>query len=191
MIKIGITGGIGSGKTTICKLIEKNFNYDIFYSDDIAKKLVYDDDIRDKIITIFGSESYKNNIYNTEYISNIVFKDKNKLNYLNNIFSIRMKKEFDLFCINKDVVIYESALIFEHDIKDEYGFDYIINIFAKEETIIDRIKHRNNLTEDVIKSILENQMNPILKMMKSDYVVNTELYNIEEQIINILNDILS
>lgn len=190
MIKIGITGGIGSGKTTICKLIEKNFNFEIFYSDDIAKKLVYDDDIRDKIITIFGSESYKNNIYNTEYISNIVFKDKNKLNYLNNIFAVRMKKEFDLFCINRGVVIYESALIFEHEINYEYEFDYIINIYAKEETVIHRIKKRNNLSDDIIKSILSNQMNPILKMMKSTYVVNTELDNIEEQIINILNEIL-
>ena len=84
-MKIGVTGGICCGKTTVCKYIE-TLGYQIFYSDIEAKKLVYDKQVKDEIICKFGNDAYINNIYNTKYIRDIVFNNKEKLNALNMIF---------------------------------------------------------------------------------------------------------
>ena len=98
MKKIAITGGICSGKSTVCKMIEQ-LGYKVFYSDIEAKVLANtNEDLKRELIFVFGENSYIDGVYNTEYISNIVFSNEIMLNTLNCIFSFYIWFEFNRFC---------------------------------------------------------------------------------------------
>jgi dephospho-CoA kinase len=171
MIKIGVTGGIGSGKSTVCKYFE-SLGYTIFYSDIIAKQLANDDiDIKNQIIKEFSEQSYIEGKYNTKFISDIVFKNKSKLDILNNIFSIKILEKFN--AISTDIIFFESALIFEHNI--ESAFDYIIGVYCDEETTYNRLLNRNSFNKEQADKIINNQLNTKVKMKKCNLVVDTTL----------------
>lgn len=214
MLKIGITGGIGSGKSTIAnKLINKGFH--CFNLDNIAKSLANTNiNLMNEIIQEFGNDAYidinnsvnknpvdiiipnneniyliNNRVYYTNYIGNIVFSDKNKLKRLNDIFKPYIESELNNPTFNKpnpdynkDYIFYESALIFENNI--EHKFDFILCAYADKETIINRIKLRDNLTEEQINNRLNNQISPIIKSQQSNWVINTNT-NIDADINNI------
>lgn len=174
MKKIAITGGICSGKSTVCKMIEK-LGYKVFYSDIEAKKLANtDEDLKREIIFVFGENSYIDGVYNTEYISNIVFSDETMLNTLNGIFSFYMWFEFNRFCklnSEEEFIFYESALIFEHNRQDE--FDKVICIYAHEDIIRRRLKIRNGYTDKQIDDRLSSQMSGLSKLIKTSFHINT------------------
>lgn len=189
MIKIAITGGIGSGKSKVCYILEHN-GYDIFYSDVVAKKLVnINIDLKKEIIDYFGEESFINDIYNSKYISNIVFKDKEKLDILNKIFKKYILLEIEKFTEGKDLVFFESAIIFEN--KREKDFDYIVCVYADESIVIDRIKKRDDLNDIDIQKRLDNQLDPKIKRDRSDFIIYNNGYeNLDEQIYLMLKNIM-
>lgn len=172
---IGVTGGIGSGKTTICEYIER-LGYDVYYSDVVANRLVKTNSkLKEELITEFGNEVYINGNYNRQYIADIVFNDKTKLNKINTIFKKYLTEDFDEYAKDKTLIFYESALILELGISDE--FDKLICATASPKDIIERIKNRNNFTIEEIKLRLDNQLDPVFKALKSDYVVDTTNLN--------------
>lgn len=187
MKKIAITGGICSGKSYICNLIEK-LGYSVFYSDDVAMDLAntfYP--LIFEITNEFGNEAYSkfDGKYDRKYMAKIVFNDSEKLDKLNQIFAKYMKYAFHSFCethSNEDLVFYESALIYEHNKQDE--FDDVVVIVCDKNTIIERLKSRNNFTDEEIESRLKSQMDPVLKAEKSDYVIDTSNNNDVEERIN-------
>lgn len=171
MKKIGVTGGICSGKSTVCAYIEK-LGYDVFYSDQNALYLAENNQqLKDNIIETFGNESYCDGQYNRKFIANIVFSDKNKLDTLNSLFKPFITESFDNFCISKEIVFYESALIFEHH--NENKFDFIINIYASNEVVIKRLKERNKFTNKEIENRLNSQSSVLYKLEKSDFSIDT------------------
>lgn len=174
MLKIAITGGIASGKTTFCKNLEK-LGYKVFYSDSIAKLLCYNACVIKDIIELFGENAYLDGVYNAPFIASIVFTDKVKLEQLNNIFSNLIIDEFELFCeaySDEPCVFFESALVFEHNLVDT--FDIIVCTFTPIEEVKIRLKERNNFTNDEIEMRLKNQLNPVVKKVISDYIIETE-----------------
>lgn len=192
MIKVAITGGICSGKSTVCKYIEE-IGHKVYYSDEIAKDLIYSSKpLQQDIINEFSEESFIRGRYNTDFISNIVFKNEAKLKRLNEIFKPYIDENFKSICdINKntDILFYESALIFEH--KKEFDFDIIISIFADYNIVVSRLKSRNNYNERMIKERLQSQMSPLTKNMKSDYVIDTSMNDWKKQLDSSINQILS
>lgn len=172
--RVAITGGICSGKSTVCKILE-NIGYNVFYSDNIAIELANNNiELKNDIINSFGIESYSNGIYNRKYIASIVFNDKDKLSLLNNIFSKHINSAWGLYCNkhkNDNIIFYESALIFEH--KKENNFDDIILVFANKDIIFDRMKKRNGFSDEEIIKRYNSQMNPIDKIPLANYVINT------------------
>jgi dephospho-CoA kinase len=172
MIKIGITGGIASGKTTICKYLEE-LGYSVYYSDPAAIYLAeHNDQLKSILIKEFGKESYlPDGKYNRAYIGGIVFKAIDRLNTINEIFRIFLLEDFKSYCVNKEVIFYESALIFEHGLSHQ--FDYIISAYAPVEIIKERLTKRNFFTSEEINNRLNSQMDPVMKSMKSDYIINT------------------
>lgn len=170
-MKIAITGGICSGKSSICKII-KDSGYFVFNSDDEAKILANTNlKIKEQIINLFGNDSYIDDIYNTSYIRNIVFNDKHKLEELNKCFQGVVLKEYVNKSLNYEISFFESALIFEHDLQDE--FDVIIGIYCNETEVIKRLKQRNRFNDDEIHKIINNQLNTKEKMNKCNIVINT------------------
>jgi len=193
MFIIGVTGGIGSGKSTVCKFIEES-GYPVFYSDIVAKNLANTNkELQKEIINFYGPQSYINNVYNTKYISSLVFTNKASLNNLNNIFKKFIKKEFENFCLknkNSKFIFYESALIYEH--KKEQGFSSIICVYVPTSTVIERIEKRDNLSKQDILNRLNNQLSPEEKKEKADIVVynvgtTEELLHSTQYVLNNLN----
>lgn len=185
MKKIAITGGICSGKSYICNLIEK-LGYSVFYSDDVAMNLANTHSpLIFEITKEFGDKSYSayNGTYDRKYIASIVFNDSEKLDKLNSIFAKYMKESFKNFCeihSDEDLIFYESALIYEHNKQDD--FDDVVVVVCDKNTIIERLKSRNHFTDEEIESRLNSQMDPALKAQKSDYVIDTSNYDVEERL---------
>jgi len=174
MKKIAITGGICSGKSTVCKFIEE-LGYKVFYSDDEAIKLAnFDVSLIEEIVTEFGDEAYIDGIYNRKYIGSIVFDDKAKLDKLNKIFSEHIKIAFNDFRkinILEKVVFYESALIFEHGKENE--FDNVICVYADKKVIENRLKDRNGYTDEEIVTRLNSQLVSFTKLLMTPWHINT------------------
>lgn len=170
-MKIAITGGIGSGKTTVCKYIENKGHF-VFYSDVEAKLLANTNiGIKEQITNLFGKESYINDTYNLEYIRNIVFNDTLKLNELNKCFGGVVIQEFINQSLNHKISFFESALIFEHNLQN--NFDLIVGIYCNELQTFKRLKQRNGFDEEQISKIINNQLNSKEKMNKCNIVINT------------------
>lgn len=172
MIKIAVTGGICSGKSTVCKYIEE-LGYQVYYSDNIALDLAnYNKDLQKEIIKEFGELSFIDGDYNRRYIANIVFNDDKSLTKLNKIFKPYLSENLKQIYNNDDeIIFYETALLFEHNRQKE--FDIIFNVYADKELIISRLKKRNNFTDIEIENRLKSQIDPQIKINKSDFIINT------------------
>ncbi len=171
-MRIAITGGIASGKTTLCKNIEMA-GFKVFYSDIEAKKIANNNpEVKAKIIEAFGECSYINGKYNTSCIGNIVFNDSDQLDVLNKCFGDTVINRFMDFSYKKEeVYFFESALIFEHNLQDY--FDLIIGVFCEDSTALERLRSRNNLSEVEAKRIIATQLPQRQKMERCDIVINT------------------
>ncbi len=170
---IGITGGIGSGKSTVSKLFEEH-GCIVLKADPIAKQvMVEEDSIISEITNIFGSESYIDGKLNTKYLASKVFSDPDQIKILNSIVHpIAIKKIEQLITqnlISNNIVIVESALIFESDM--ENLFDYILLLTAPEDTRIKRVIERDHESAHEIKSRIMNQLDDKEKIDKSDFVL--------------------
>ena len=177
MLKIGLTGGIGSGKSTVAKIFEV-LGIPVYYADDAAKRLMNEDEhLKHSIIKYFGEESYINNVLNRAFISKQVFNNAEKLAALNSFVHPATINDGEQW-MNKQKTPYaikEAALIFESNIHQK--LDYIIGVSAPEELRIARTTHRDVITrEEVIKRI-KNQMDENKKMELCDYII----YNDEQQ----------
>ena len=176
---IGITGGIGSGKTTLAKIIE-SLGYKVIYTDIIAKKIMNESpEIRQKIIDAFGSDSYSaNSELNNTFISNIVFAEgdeaKSKLETLNRIvhpavIDEMIKETEKLEQIGEEIVFIESALIYEAGLED--GFDYIIVVDAREDLRAKRAALRLGISESEVLNRMRKQNSTQVEKNLADFVI--------------------
>ena len=171
---VGLTGGIGSGKTTVANFFAEFENVVIYNADSEAKKLMNSsDEIKAKLIAEFGEESYKSNQLNRTFISDIVFKNKSKLQVLNSIVHPVVKKHFHDFVIthkNKDLIIYENAILFES--KSNFNCDIIISVYTPLETRIQRTILRDNSSRKLVEARIKNQWLEDKKLLQSNYVID-------------------
>lgn len=171
---VGITGGIGSGKSTVVKLFSKFKNIAIYIADDEAKKLMNTSKvIKKKLIAEFSNEVYKNNELNRSFLANIVFNNKEKLAKLNAIVHPEVYKHLQGFVKeqqNKAYVLYENAILFENG--SDYLCDKIITVTAPEEIRIERVVKRDNVSLNEVKKRMQNQWKEDKKVLQSNYVIN-------------------
>lgn len=176
---IGITGGIGCGKTFVAKYIESK-GYPVIYTDAIAKQLVNTDPkIRKNIIKNFGEESFKDGKYNEKYISDIVFADnedaQKSLNTLNAIIQPtvieEMTRKAEEYAEREiPLVFIECALIYELDLEE--GFEYVLSVYADEEKCIERTMKRSKLTREEVVRRINTQMPAEDKKNYADFVID-------------------
>ena len=181
MKKIGLTGIIGSGKTTAA-LYFKDLGVPVFIADDCAKELMENDDnLKNQITNLLGDLAYLNGKLNKEFISEKIFYDSMLLSHINDIVHPRVHEYFNIWISkqNSKYIIYEAALIFENN--SQHIFDKIICIKTPLNLIFDRINKRENFSEDKLRRILKNQLSQELKCSKSDFCVENisknKLYN--------------
>lgn len=187
---IGLTGGIGSGKSTVVKMFSQFKNTVIYIADDEAKKLMNNSlEIKTKLVSIFGEEVYLNNELNRQYLANIVFNNKEKLKNLNTIAHPIVNKHLNKFILknaHKDYILYENAILFENG--SNTFCDKVITVTAPEKIRIQRVIKRDHSTIEAVKSRIQNQWNQTKKTLQSHYIIeNVEIAKTEVQILNIHN----
>lgn len=180
---VGLTGGIGSGKTTVAKMFE-TLGIAVYISDKEAINLVENDpEVRRKITEIFGELAYENGKYNRKYIADIVFKNKDKLLKINKIIHPAVASHF-LQWKEKQTspyVIKEAAILFESGSFRQC--DFIITVVAPEEEKIRRVTQRDAVSEENVRLRMKNQWSDAEKIKLSDEVINN--INIEETLLKV------
>jgi dephospho-CoA kinase len=191
MIVVGLTGGIGSGKTTVAKLFEQ-LGVPIYIADIEAKRLMSTSKvIRRKLIALFGDSAYVNDELNRKYVASKIFNDATLLAKMNSIVHPKVGKDFKRWLKKQSsvFVIKEAAIIFEHQMESDY--DYVITVTANIEDKIERILKRDNTTRERVLDIIKNQMSDEEKISKSDFVIiNNELENTGRQVLETYRKIL-
>ncbi|MFT7898384.1 dephospho-CoA kinase [Tenacibaculum ascidiaceicola] len=189
---IGLTGGIGSGKSTVVNMFSEFENIAIYIADDEAKKLMNTSaKIKTQLITEFGEEAYINNELNRPYLASIVFNNKEKLTTLNAIVHPVVNEHLQNFIkenSNKDYILYENAILFENG-SDSFC-DKIITVTAPENVRINRVIKRDNSTIEDVKSRIKNQWSETKKTLQSNYLIeNLTLTKTKEQVLKIHNSL--
>lgn len=185
-LKIGITGGIGSGKTTVAKIFEV-LGIPVFYADSEAKRIMNEnEELRKKIIENFGEQSYTNNKLNRKYISEIVFNDTYKLDLLNSIvhpITIAAADEW-MLSQNTPYVLKEAALMFESSAASH--LDYVIGVYAPQHLRIQRTTQRDNITRQEVLQRMNRQIDEEIKMRLCNFIiVNDEQQLVIPQVISL------
>lgn len=188
MLKIGITGGIGSGKTTACKIFEQKYNVPIYYADDRAKWLMNNDEkLKEQLKTTFGSLVYDaTGKLDRAYLADIVFNDKSKLDILNGIvhpavFEDGAKWQAEQQAMGHRYTLKEAALLFETG--SYLTLDKIIVVSAPEDLRIQRVMARDNISREEVLARINKQMPQAEKEKMADFViVNTDMDSLYEQV---------
>ena len=190
MKKIGITGGIGVGKTYVSNIL-KRLNYPVYNSDLISKNLVNTNtDLITAIKQEFGDDIYHNNLIQSSKLAALVFADPLILNKLNSLIHPFVKKDFNIWCDIQDskLVFKEAAILFESN--SNIDLDAVICVCANEEIRISRIKTRDNKNLEEIQLIISRQLNQEEKENLSDYkIINDGKSSLLLQIDKILRDL--
>lgn len=184
---IGLTGGIGSGKTTIAGYF-KEMGIPVYIADDGARNVMQSDHVIKEIKEVFGEKLFENNILNRAKLAEIVFNDSDKLAKLNAIVHPAVKQDFELWLkqhTNSSYVIYEAAILFESGrYKD---CDFIISVTAPEEIRIERVLKRDNTTREQVLSRMQMQWKDEDRISRSNFVINNVNHKIaREEVVKIL-----
>jgi len=186
MLKVGLTGGIGSGKTTIAEVF-KQMGIAVYSSDDRAKSIMVNDvALRLEITNTFGTESYSNNQLNRAYIARKVFSNSVELAKLNAIVHPALKKDFVLWCSNQKglYILKEAAILFESNA--HVGLGKVILVSAAKEIKLTRILNRDSSTREEILLRMDKQWSDEKKRILSDFeIVNDEDESVINQILEI------
>ena len=187
---IGLTGGIGSGKTTIANHFIAA-GIPVYIADDEARKIMQSDEIIAEIKKTFGSTIFDNGILNREKLSRIVFNDPEKLKLLNAIIHPAVKKHFGNWVLNHKnapYIIYEAAILFESgSYKD---CDIIITVTAPLESRIQRVIQRDKTTRENVSRRINMQWNDDQRVEKSDFVIENDTPEIAKSAVDKILKIL-
>lgn len=168
---VGLTGGIGSGKSTVAKFFEQN-QIPVYNSDWEAKKLMNEDEIvKNQIIELFGENAYQNNQLNRKFIADQVFVNKELLAQLNQIVHPAVQQHFLNWVNsqNSDFVVKEAAILFESGAYK--SCDFVVTVAADEEIRIQRVIQRDEISPDEVKNRIQNQWSDAQRMEHSDFVI--------------------
>lgn len=184
---IGLTGGIGSGKSTIANFF-KEFGLPVYIADDEAKRIMNTQYIINQIKHVFGNAIFDNEILDRSKLAAIVFNDPDQLSKLNGIIHPAVKKDFNEWLIKHNEyshVVYEAAILFE--IGRYKDCDIVITVSAPEKTRIDRVVKRDNTTTEQVLSRIKMQWKDEERESKSDFVIPNENLKIaKEEVLKIL-----
>lgn len=178
MKTLGVTGGIGSGKTTVCRMLEE-LGASVFYADDVAKRLMVDDEkVRDEIREAFGMESYRpDGTLNRPYIAQTIFEDSSLVDRINQIVHPRVFAAFEEERKKAEragipLLVQEAALIFETGA--DRHLDAVAVVDSPEETRVRRVVDRDGVTPDQVRARMAHQLPPDVLRTRADYVIVNE-----------------
>ena len=171
MLRIGLTGGIGSGKSTVAQIFEV-LGIPVYYADKETRRIMNaDPELKKKIIKNFGEESYKNGELNRGYISSIIFNDNGKLDLLNSLVHPETIKDSESWMTKQTTpyAIHEAALIFEAGVAER--LDYVIGVSAPFPLRLKRAMERNNVPREEVINRMNKQIEEEIKMKLCDFII--------------------
>jgi len=176
-LRIGLTGGIGSGKSTVAKVFEV-LGVPVYYADEAARHIMNADPLlREQIIQQFGPGAYDNGVLNRKYLAGIVFNDPAKLELLNSLVHPATIRDGEKWMQQQTApyAVKEAALIFESGSQSQ--LDYVIGVSAPDALRIHRTMQRDHITRDEVIARINKQVKQVIKMRLCDFVI----YNDEQQ----------
>jgi len=179
VLRVGLTGGIGSGKSTVAQIFEV-LGIPVYSADIAAKKIMNEDEgLRSAITNIFGEHAYTNNILDRKYLSSIVFSDPAKLQQLNALVHPATKKDSEAWMQQQTspYAIHEAALIFEAKVSDR--LDLVIGVLSPIELRIKRAMGRDKVSREEVLKRMDQQLAEEVKISNCDFV----LINDEQQLL--------
>jgi dephospho-CoA kinase len=184
---VGLTGGIGSGKTLVLKMFE-SLGAAVYVSDIEAKKLMSTSSkLKKAIKVLFGEEAYTEGLLNTVFIGQTVFEDKEKLNALNKLVHPEVASHFETFVKvhqTAPYIMYESAILFEQN--KQALFDVVLLVTASEDIRIQRVFVRDQMNEADARKRIQNQWPDEKKIPLADYVIkNTDLEETQDKVLEL------
>lgn len=188
---IGLTGGIGSGKTTVLNYFKK-LGVSVYIADIEAKKIMTDsEEVKLKIIDLLGREAYADGGLDRKYIADKVFENKKLLKQLNAIVHPAVHHHFNEFVKknSEPYLVYENAILFEN--QSENRCNKVIVVAASLENRIERVIKRDKVEREAVLARMKNQWSQEEKIAKADYVIyNDEFVNLEQKIIEIHKELI-
>lgn len=169
---LGITGGIGSGKSTV-SLIFDLFGVRVYNSDRRAKDLmVTDRELVNSIRSEFGAEAYNQGVLNTDFLADVVFNSPQALKTLNSLVHPVVSRDFNEWCLTKKgkTLAKEAAILVESGAYRQC--DAVVVVDAPEDVRVRRVMERDGVSEHAIKSRMKNQMNPAELLKYADFMIN-------------------
>jgi dephospho-CoA kinase len=189
---IGLTGGIGSGKTTIANYI-RSLGVPVYIADEEAKKLLYDAAIQEQLKMAFGETIFENSVLSKQKLAKIVFSDETKLKRLNSIIHPAVKAHFEKWLENykaEPLIVKEAAILFESGSNQDC--DAVITVIAPLDDRIKRVRSRDNISQEDVLSRMKNQWTDEMKTEKSDFIIdNNDLSKTLVQVDEILKKIVN
>lgn len=178
-LRVGLTGGIGSGKSTVAKVFE-TLGIPVYYADDAAKRVMNDNEaLRQQVITHFGEDSYTGGLLNRSHIAAQVFNNKERLDLLNSIVHPVTIADAEEWMQQQTTpyAIKEAALIFEANA--HLQLDYVIGVSAPFDLRLKRVMARDHSSPEKVQARMDKQMDEAQKMQRCDFII----YNDEKQLI--------
>ncbi len=171
MLKIGITGGIGSGKSTVAKIFAI-LGIPVYYADGAAKRLMETNtELQQALTAVFGDQLYQNGQLNRPFLANLVFNDADKLAQLNALVHPATLKDAEEWMQRQTApyCLKEAALIFESG--SQQNLDYVIGVYAPESLRIQRVVQRDGVKQEQVLARMNKQINETIKMRLCDFVI--------------------
>lgn len=192
MLKVGVTGGIGSGKSTVCHLF-KCLEIAVFNADETGRQLLAEDiDVIGQVKNIFGEEIRFNGKPDRKKLAELVFSNPEKLTKLNAIIHPAVRKRFNEWTLEQTslYMIYEAAILFETGLYKQ--LDFTILVTAPEQLRINRVMKRDGMDEASVRNRMKNQWNDEDKKGIANFVLrNDDINPLLPQVMNIHNTLLT
>jgi dephospho-CoA kinase len=192
MLRVGITGGMGSGKTTIARIFQV-LGIPVYFADDEAKNLMnHDPALKQAIMAIFGHEAYNLDGLNREFISSVAFSEPDKLKALNAVVHPAVMAHGKAWMLSQSAPysLKEAALLFESGSNKQ--LDLIIGVWCPLELRIERVMNRDSSSREQVLARMQKQMNEEEKMKLCDFVItNDERMALIPQVLSLHGELLS
>ena len=191
MIKVGVTGGIGAGKSLICPILEQ-IGYPVFYSDIEAKKIITaNPQVRTDLIELFGIQIFKNGQLDRNLLASLLFSDSTLIEKINAIVHPKVREEFENWALIQDspLVFNEAAILFETG--SYKNFDATILVTAPLEIRLNRVMNRDNSIKADVQKRIDSQWSDEQKSILSTFrIQNDDSQSVLDQLDEVLNELI-
>lgn len=175
MLKVGVTGGIGSGKTMVCEVFSV-LGIPVFNADMEAKNIINSNkEVQLKLKELFGNDIYTDHGIDSKKLAQIIFNNREAILNVNSIVHPKVRAFFKNWYLQYDhmpYVIQEAAILFESDAYKQ--LDFTINVHASEETRLKRVMVRDHVSKEKVLERMKNQVNDDVRMKLADFTINNE-----------------